>query len=230
LEGLPLPAELWERTVLPARVPGYQPRWLDEAIARGAWAWCCQGEGDSGAGALAFFGRESLLQLPPPTLPNAPALDAASERVLECLQGRGALFVTDLAQLTGLAPGAVRAALWVLLRRRLVTNDQYDVVRHGEERDAPVQRSPARSRRAALRPEGRWALLPWGHPDPEAHALFLTTLLLERYGIVARELAQLDPWMLPWRTLYEVLSRMELAGADRGTAGQTADGPRERQP
>src|SRR5262249_8349332 len=33
LEGLLLPAELWERTVLPARVPGYQPRWLDECVA-----------------------------------------------------------------------------------------------------------------------------------------------------------------------------------------------------
>jgi len=29
---------------------------------------------------------------------------------------------------------------------------------------------------------------------------------------VARELALLDPWLLPWRVLYEVLSRLELAG------------------
>ena len=31
-EGLPLPSSLWEQTVLPARIPGYQPRWLDEWI------------------------------------------------------------------------------------------------------------------------------------------------------------------------------------------------------
>jgi ATP-dependent Lhr-like helicase len=36
--------------------------------------------------------------------------------------------------------------------------------------------------------------------------------LLHRHGIAARELALLDPWMPPWRVLYEVLSRMELAG------------------
>jgi len=32
---------------------------------------------------------------------------------------------------------------------------------------------------------------------------------------VARELALLDPWMPPWRVLYEVLSRMELGGEVR---------------
>ena len=40
-------------------------------------------------------------------------------------------------------------------------------------------------------------------------------MLLDRYGIVARELALLDPWMPPWRVLYEVLSRMELTGEAR---------------
>jgi ATP-dependent Lhr-like helicase len=68
-------------------------------------------------------------------------------------------------------------------------------------------------RRASLsRPEGRWATVPWGRPDTEAQAVHLATVLLRRYGIVARELATMDPWMPPWRVLYEVLSRMELAG------------------
>jgi len=40
-------------------------------------------------------------------------------------------------------------------------------------------------------------------------------LLLQRYGVAARELALLDPWLQPWRILYEVLSRMELAGEVR---------------
>jgi ATP-dependent Lhr-like helicase len=45
--------------------------------------------------------------------------------------------------------------------------------------------------------------------------VFQATLLLHRYGVAARELAQMDPWLLPWRVLYEVLNRMELAGAVR---------------
>jgi ATP-dependent Lhr-like helicase len=222
LEGVPVQAELWERTILPARVPGYQRRWLDECILGGTWAWMCRGDGDAGPGQLAFFGRESLAQLPPPTLPDTFTPDAVVERVLESLRQRGALFVSDLAQHMGLAPSAVRDALWGLLRRGLVTNDHFDVIRQGEQREAPalerrtpLLRSSFRARRHGPRPEGRWSLLPWGRPDPEAHAIFQASLLLQRYGVVARELALLDPWLLPWRVLYEVLSRMELAGEVR---------------
>jgi ATP-dependent Lhr-like helicase len=230
LEGLPLPADLWERWVLPARVPGYQSRWLDEATAGGGWSWVCDRGADAGAGQLAFFSRDSLAQLPLAPLADRPALSAEAERVLECLQGHGAQFVPDVAQNTGLLPSTVRAALWTLLRRRLVTNDHFDVIRKGEERGAttaertgPAVTSPGlralrparRSPRSGLRPEGRWSLVPRGHPEPEAQAVFQAALLLQRYGVVARELALLDPWLPPWRVLYELLSRMEWAGEVR---------------
>jgi ATP-dependent Lhr-like helicase len=225
LEGLPLPADLWERTVLPARVPGYQPRWLDEAVARGEWAWACRSEADDGPGQLAFWRREHLFELPPPATPvEGPALDGAADRLRECLGRRGASFVADLAGETHTPPSAVRGQLWTLLRRGLVTNDHFDVVRKGEQRErngdaAPRagSRFPAAPRRRARleRPEGRWSLVPWGQPDAEAHAVFRARVLLGRYGIVARELALLDPGMPPWRVLYEVLSRMEMAGEVR---------------
>jgi ATP-dependent Lhr-like helicase len=218
LQGLPLPTDLWEQAVLPARVPGYQPRWLDEATAGGEWTWACQG-GEAGAASLAFFRREAMLELAAP--PADAPLDPTADAVLESLRTRGASFVADLAQQTGRASSGVRAALWALLRRVVVTNDHFDVVRRGEE-SAPPQnaiirgaRSALGARRSSLRPEGRWALLPWGRPEPEAHAVAQASLLLTRYGIVARELALLDPWMPPWRVLYEVLSRMELGGEVR---------------
>jgi ATP-dependent Lhr-like helicase len=226
LQGLPLPDELWEQAVLPARVPGYQRRWLDEATAGGEWTWSCHGE--SGAGSLAFFRRERLLDLAAPTAPEAPPTDPTADAVLESLRARGASFVADMAQHTGQEPGAVRAALWSLVRRGLVTNDRFDVVRRGEAsgewsagRGAPRTamirgaRSALRPQRSALHPEGRWSLLPWGRPEPEAQAVAMALLLLNRYGIVARELTLLDPWMPPWRVLYEVLSRMELSGEVR---------------
>jgi ATP-dependent Lhr-like helicase len=116
----------------------------------------------------------------------------------------------------------VRASLGTLLRRGVVTNDHFDVIRRGEETLAPTPAANAVNsrlptlremrRRMTGRPEGRWSLAAWGRPEPEPYALAQATLLLHRYGIVARELAILDPWLLPWRVLYEVLSRMELAG------------------
>jgi ATP-dependent Lhr-like helicase len=199
--------------ILPGRVPGYQPRWLDECIAGGEWVWVCQGEGE-GANLLAFLRRESLIHLPPP---GTPSVEGPAGQVLESLRRRGASFVIDIAQDTGLSLSAVRSALWTLLRVRLVTNDRFDVIRRGEQALTAVSldtgRRPGLIRRPATdRPEGRWSLVPWGRPEPEDQAIFQASLLLQRYGVVARELAQMDPWLPPWRILYEVLSRLELAG------------------
>jgi ATP-dependent Lhr-like helicase len=217
LHGLPLAATRWEQTILPGRVPGYQPRWLDEAIAGGAWAWVGQGED-----LLAFWPREDLARLPVPSPPNAPAMDATAEAVLDSLRQRGASFVTDLAPALGLPPSVVRVGLWALLRRGLVTNDHFDVIRKGEPHEEQAAGGPgplaafrAARRRAGQRPEGRWSVLPWGRAEPEELALFLAGVLLNRYGIVCRELALMDPGMPAWRLLYEVLSRLELAGEVR---------------
>jgi ATP-dependent Lhr-like helicase len=228
LQGLPLDAELWEQTVLPARVPEYQPRWLDEWIAGGEGLWVSQGSPseDGETGRIAFFGREMLRQLPPPAASEVPALGPEADRVLDHLRGRGASFLTDLAADLGISPGSARGALGVLMRRSLVTNDHYSAIRYPPSaipQPAVAIRHPLTAirlsgkRRAdsGQRMEGRWSVVPWGRPEPEAHAVAQAALLLERYGIVARELALLDPWLLPWRVLYEVLSRMELAGEVR---------------
>ena len=216
LEGLPLPADLWESTVLPARVPAYSRSNLDQRLSSGAWTWIGQGEEEPGPGLLAFWQREHLAQLPPP---ETTALRKESEPVLDGLKRRGASFVTDLVGDTGLSPAQVRAGLWQLVRRRLATNDSYDVVRRGEDTAGSNGhallgrgRRPVSRRRPVHQAEGRWSLLSWGNPKPEEHAVFLATLLLHRYGIAARELATADPGMPSWRVLYEVLGRMEMIG------------------
>ncbi len=217
LEGLPLAASLWEQAVLPARVPGYQRRWLDEWTAGGSGVWVCRGDD------LAFVARETLPALAQPPQADSGPLDDQPARVLDALRARGASFVTDLAADTGLSPGGVRAALWALLRRGLVTNDRFDVIRRGEERpldadpahERPLARRPVLRevrRRTSQRPEGRWSVVAWGRPEPEAQAVFQAGLLLHRYGVVSREVALLDAWLPPWRILYEVFSRMELVG------------------
>jgi ATP-dependent Lhr-like helicase len=223
LQGVALPAPLWEQTVLPGRVRGFQPRWLDEAVASGQWAFVGRQENNA-TPRLAFWNREQLLHWPPPEAAAALQLDQAGEQVLQLLQQQGALFVSDLAGRTGLTPGVVRSRLWSLLRQGVATNDRFDVIRRGEEAlpgESPhgaraVSAVLKRARRASLlHPEGRWSLIPWGRPDAAAHSIFAAELLLQRYGIVARELALLDAAMPPWRVLYEVLSRMEMAGEVR---------------
>jgi ATP-dependent Lhr-like helicase len=225
LEGLPLPAGMWERTILPGRVPGYQTRWLDQAIASGEWIWMCQNSAEDGPGVLAFWRRDHLAEIAAPPLVHEGPVDVQTDRIVDCLRQRGASFVADLARDTRLPPSTIRENLWTLLRRGVVSNDHFDVIRRGRQHDGTelaadlgrravgrISRSMARMSRTRPVPEGRWSLLPWGLPETEARALFMARVLLGRYGIVARELALLDPWMMPWRILYEVLSRMELAG------------------
>jgi ATP-dependent Lhr-like helicase len=222
LEGMPLPAALWERSILPSRVPDYQPGWLDQAVLAGMWTWVCEADGDDATALLAFWSRDKLSSVPSPS-PDAPLPVGGDEgSILDHLRRRGASFVSDLAQESGLSPSSVRSALWTLLRRQLVTNDRFDVIRKGEDKTIPRDghaqlpgRRPTLSslrRRGIERPEGRWSLIPWSRFGPEVHALQMAALLLERYGIVARELAYLDPGMPPWRVLYELYSRMELSG------------------
>ncbi len=231
LQGLPLDAEIWEQTVLPARVPEYQPRWLDEWIAGGEGLWVCQGTPgeDRDNNRIAFFSRTLLRQLPLPASSEMPALDEEANRVFDHLRNRGASFLTDVAADLGMSPSVARSALAALMRRCLVTNDHYSTIRDplplasfvswektsGTKRTQMRAESGKRKADHRQRPEGRWSVLPWGRPEPEAQAVTQASLLLERYGIVARELALLDPWLLPWRVLYEVLSRMELAGQVR---------------
>src|SRR5205823_9810069 len=133
-----LPAELWEQTVLPARVAAYQPRWLDEWVAGGAGVWLAQGD-LGGSGVVAFLDREELLELSPPASEEAPLSDDA-QRVLEALRQRGASFVPDLAQ-EGRSPSSVRAGLWELTARTLVTNDHFDVVRRSKD-EVPARTPP----------------------------------------------------------------------------------------
>jgi len=166
---------------------------------------------------LAFLDREEILETALPSRESDIPLSVEEQSILDLLRQRGASFVIDLAHAAELAPSVVRDALWSLMTRSLVTNDHFDVVRRGRQEPPATTESRAALRRPArTRPEGRWSLLPWTNAtSPETQAVLMASRLLHRYGIAARELALCDPWMPPWRILYEVLSRMELAGEVR---------------
>jgi ATP-dependent Lhr-like helicase len=218
LQGLLLPTSLWDQAVLPARMKEYEPRWLDELIATGGWTWMMH------ADELMLVQREMVAQLPPTDA--EPVLDPAATSVLGLLQQRGAQYAVELANQLRLPEGTVRVALWELMRHGLVTNDRFEVARRGEppvdaeprfrshrELTAFLRRSTHRPARAV--PEGRWSQLSWGQPDTEARAVLWAHLLLQRCGIVSREMAALDPAAPAWRILYEVFSRLELTGEVR---------------
>jgi len=131
LSGVPVPASAWEGFVLPARVRGYQPAWLDELLTSGEVLF-------SGAGSLAGDDGWIALHLAesaPLTLRTDAefAPNALHVRVLDALAGGGGWFLGQLAarlEPEGHVPEAeLAAALWDLVWAGLVTNDSYGAVR-----------------------------------------------------------------------------------------------------
>ena len=107
--------------------------------------------------------------------------------------------------------------------RGQVTNDRFDPLRPGgfDMIDALVEaRAPGSGRLHRVRPrrvnaggaDGRWALLEPSNEGEEDRPLAWLGVLLQRYGILTRELVELDPWAPAWADLAPLLARAELRG------------------
>ena len=161
LQGLEIPAGEWEAKVLPARVRGYEPRWLDELCLAGEVAWgrlTPRPERDaeipsrrgstvpSPATPLALMARGDLPWLLDAVRagagPAVPEAGAAAD-VLLALRSRGASFRSDLVGGSGRLSSEVDEGLWDLVARGIVTADAFSAVRSllgSRRRPRPPQR------------------------------------------------------------------------------------------
>ena len=175
LQGYEAAVDAWESAILPARVAGYHAALLDEWCARGEVAFGRlglrapdrPGAGPRRGGAtpspstpVSLFRREDLAWLlaaaRDAAVPDPPTVGAALD-VVEILRRHGALFVTDICQLTGRMPGEVAEALWDGMARGLLTADGFQAVRtllSGRGRPARMSSFPDRAR-PVLRPAGQ---------------------------------------------------------------------------
>ena len=69
LQGLALPADVWERDVLPRRAGAYSPAWIDQLCASGELVWIGAGALGRSSGRVALYYREDLVVLVPARLP-----------------------------------------------------------------------------------------------------------------------------------------------------------------
>ncbi len=218
LQGFAATLETWETDLLPRRVRGFQPRWLDDVLLDGAWSWRAEGD-ERGEPRVAFIPRDFGGAWPPDG--SDFGTEGDEDQVLASLDSRGAGFTTDFARWTGLDPSRVRRALDALMRRGLVTNDRLDPLRPASrERIAALDaaKSPRSGRPrlggrrfASMPPEGRWYRLA-SPPADEGSLLTWAEILLGRYGVLTRETVALDPWAPAWRELAPLLARAEMRG------------------
>ena len=231
LEGVWLPAGLWESVVLPARVADYRPAMLDELIAAGEVVWQARPVGDAASRSGAARVRSGAEDVPAP--------------------GEIAFFPTDsaLAPVAGeaIAPGEPEAAagretgvteeeLWRLVREGAATGRSFEPVRRAlvpaaGTRTAPPSRR-VRSRRGHRLMMGipsagevtvarrlssvvgstSWVRLSCAPAGDEERAIAEVESLLDRYGVVSRDLALTFGGAGGLGPLMPVLRRMEETG------------------
>ncbi len=215
LVGACLPAASWEEEVLPARVADYQPALLDALLQSGDATWYGCGEQRI---AIAGGDSVSLFQ-------HRDALDDADGLFARLWAVPGARYdLLALAKAGGVDSAAMTTQLWRWTWQGLVANDGFAVVRQGVRNDfTPADIASAPSARHGLRSwsgtrpfAGAWRAL--AEPEPldrlgraEADKV-RARQLMQRHGVLFRELCAHEPPPLQWGRLLPALRLLELAG------------------
>lgn len=216
LAGFEIPLAAWEASVLPARIDGYRPQWLDEATLSGKLAW-----GRLWGAAAAPVARTPIALVPREDLEvwnelaratERPPLGPLALRVLEVLVTHGALFGQEIARISGLTPLDVDEALGELVASGRVSCDSFAGLR--------ALIAPQWHRRGVVS-SGRWSVLgrsPFAEPprDPEVLAEFVARTLLRRTGVLFRRTATRERIGLVWRDVVRACRRLESRGEIRG--------------
>src|SRR5919197_1484855 len=145
LQGLALPADVWERDVLPRRCGAYSPTWMDQLCASGEVVWVGAGALGRNSGRVALYFRDDVEAIgrPPSKVepPDQPEHDVLRERL-----AHGPCFFTDLLAELEIAPEQIQEALWDLVWAGEVTNDAWAPLRAPRLTLARAQRARDRTR------------------------------------------------------------------------------------
>jgi ATP-dependent helicase Lhr and Lhr-like helicase len=218
LFGLPLQASAWEEEVLPARLDPYFSSWLDSLMQTSDLIWF-----GCGLKRISFAFAEEL-DLFLGGAPREAAGDSESiGRLLPDPNGRYSLPAIALS--SGLSAARVTTELWKLAWKGEIGNDSFASVRKGilnkfvrrEAEGGSERHPPVRRWHREKESSGNWYLLPREKPLSdllvrEEMNKDRVRILLERYGILFRELLLRELPALQWRALFRTLRIMELSG------------------
>ena len=221
LQGLALPATVWEQEVLPKRVRDYRSSDLDELSSAGEIVWRGFDSLGSDDGRIAFYLTDHLLNLAPV---GEPPAEGVAQQIYDLLAARGALFFDDLVRAIGGFRNDCLDGLWQLVWQGLVSNDTLAPLRSLRAAKTNSRRNTRqRSRRRSFRSrrqtqrgsEGRWRLLipaDVERPSVTEQQLAQATQLIDRYGVLTREMITHEGHRGGFSSMYPILKAMEEAG------------------
>jgi ATP-dependent helicase Lhr and Lhr-like helicase len=224
LQGYEVPTAGWESQILTRRIARYEPELLDELCLSGEVTWARvsphpaleDGEGRrvraSRVAPITFMVREDAGWLIAPSIADARgSVSEAAQEVLAALEAERALFFGDLARFTHRLPSELEDALWELVAAGLVTADGFENLRALID---PKRRGGRRGR--PRHSAGRWALVPRGDSERSDRVEKWAEQLLNRWGVLLRDLLAREAGAPAWRDLLPALRRMEARGQIRG--------------
>lgn len=243
LQGFEVPASAWERQILNRRLSNYDPKLLDQLCLTGAVGWgrlsphpamlTTAAPGNDGStrrvvptsvAPITFFVRDDAEWMALPSVHNAhkeaelelKGLSPVAREVMDFLRQRGASFFADIVRGTSKLKSEVETGLWELVAAGLVTADGFDNLRSLIDPKRRAGQGTGKSSRPR-HSSGRWSLLyPMEGEDPNRALESVCKMLLERYGVVFRELLARESILPRWRDLLITLRRMEDRGEIRG--------------
>ena len=246
LDGYELAAEAWERTVLPARVEGYEPSMLDTLCLTGEVAWARLSDGSReatqvvGATPVALFLREHAGVWSAPQAPGSQTVSqtgsqTVSETVSDTVCDPDSEAVSETVCDTVLAALRTRGASFIHELTAATGLDEprvraalAELVSAGRIASdgfgglrALLRAAGARVAAPSGRPHvaGRWSLVADSRTADAAGDAAVETqarALLRRYGVVFRRLLTREANAAPWRELTRVYRRLEARGELRG--------------
>jgi ATP-dependent Lhr-like helicase len=241
LEGFEAPAAAWESEILPARLAGYEPAWLDDCCLAGRVAWArltprtARANGGESRAAPVRTTPITLLARRNAVLwaSLSPLVDMAqpsprAQAVADFIRENGASFFDELMQGTGQLRSQVEEALAELVALGLVNSDSFAGLRallvpSAERRPIAGGHRRRRTVKFGMEDAGRWALarrlrLAASAPQSAADATeHVARVLLRRYGVVFWRLLEREAaWLPPWRDLLRIYRRLESRGDIRG--------------
>ncbi|MBN1896069.1 ATP-dependent helicase, partial [bacterium] len=230
----PVPAKSWESDIFPSRLPSYHPDWMNSLIRESELRWIGH------AGQKISFCFEPDLDLTGSAgadkKDDDPGIPARIQSAHDLFPDpAGKYDFPALLQSSGLGSSELSGMLWKMVWGGQVSNDTFTALRKGIQNRFQVPDAAAgiagpgmgsrrfgnRARfskwKSAIPFSGAWFRLRW--PGASGDLLEIeelkkdrVRLLLDRYGILFRELLSREMPQFRWSGLFRTLRIMELSG------------------